>query len=149
VSILSRDLWQRLPLDPAAAGRAGARLTRRTPNNLASLIAERHILLVNCQPLDATKEGTLALYTINAVRKEPAYGPAAHQHISAVRLTNGAALTRAEVIAHISAGDTYTTIGEPQGRVYVHPCPWCGFGQYITTRPDATTTNNLDNLPLF
>lgn len=91
----------------------------------------------------------MAAYTINAVRKEPAAVPVAHQHIAAVRLTNGSTLTRAQVIAHINAGDTFTTVGDPQGRVYVHACPYCHSGDYITTHPDGTTTNNLDNLPPF
>lgn len=91
----------------------------------------------------------MASYTINAVRKEPAAVPVVHQHIAAVRLSSSQSLTRAQVISCIRAGDTFTTVGNPPGRVYVHACPYCHSGDYITTHPDNTTTNNLDNLPLF
>jgi hypothetical protein len=91
----------------------------------------------------------LASYTINAVRKDPAVVPVAHRHIAAVRLTSGQSLMRAQVIAYIRAGDTFTTVGDPPGRVHVHACPYCHSGDYITTHPDDTITNNLDDLPLF
>lgn len=91
----------------------------------------------------------MASYTINAVRKEPVAAPVSHQHIASVRLTDGSTLTRAQVIQKINGGDTFTTSGYPAGRVYVHNCPRCGTGDYITTHPDATTTNNLDNLPAY
>lgn len=91
----------------------------------------------------------MASYTINAVRKEPAAAPIVHQHIAAIRTTTGQTMSRAEVIRKISLRDTFTTVGNPRGRIYVHPCPYCHSGDYITTHPDHTTTNNLDNLPLF
>lgn len=91
----------------------------------------------------------MASYTINAVRKEPAAVPVVHQHISAVRLNSGQSLTRAQVIACIRAGDTFATVGNPPGRVYAHACPYCRTGGYITTHPDDTATNDLDNLQLF
>jgi len=91
----------------------------------------------------------MASYTINAVRKQPVAAPVSHQHISEVRTTGGSTFTRAQVIQKLRAGDTFTTTGNPQGRVYEHNCPRCGSGDYITTHPDSTTTNNLDNLPGF
>ena len=49
----------------------------------------------------------------------------------------------------IRAGDVFVTVGSPPGYVYVHSCPHCASGDYITTHPDATPTNNLLHLPRF
>ena len=102
------------------ASQAGPPSGRRLELHATSVCEILKVTVVNLRRV-------LATYTINAVRKEPAYTPAAHQHIAAVRLSNNATLTRAQVIARIHAGDGFTTLGNPLGRVYVHPCPRCGF----------------------
>jgi hypothetical protein len=91
----------------------------------------------------------VANHVIIAVRVGPVYAPVHHEHIEVVKLNTGAILTRAQVIAMIKAGDTFVTAGNPPGRVYVHNCPHCGTGDYITTHPDSTPTNNLLHLPRF
>ena len=91
----------------------------------------------------------MAAYIIVAVRVGAHPAPYIHEHIESVRLSNRTILTRAQVIAKIRARDTFTTAGIPPGRVYVHNCPQCGTGDYITTHPDSTPTNNLLHLPRF
>jgi hypothetical protein len=84
------------------------------------------------------------------VRKEPVYAPTHHQHIAAVELANGARYTRAQVIDYIGQGyEFYTYMSGRRARVYVHHCPRCFSRDYITTTPDGTVANNLDNLPGF
>ena len=92
----------------------------------------------------------MASYTIAAVRVVPYAVPVMHEHIEAVRLIDGITVfTRAQVIAKLRAYDTFTTVGNPPGRVYEHRCPFCGTGDYITTHPDSTVTNNLLHLLRF
>ena len=89
-------------------------------------------------------------YQIARVRKEPIYAPQAHQHIAAVELSDGTRLTRSQVITYIRQGvEFFTYVGYQRARVYVHHCPTCWSRDYITTTPDGTTSNNLDNLPQF
>jgi hypothetical protein len=92
----------------------------------------------------------VATYIIVAVRKSDVRAPRHHEHIEAVKSNQGTVLTRAEVIAKIRARtDVFVTAGNPPGQVYVHNCPVCGTGDYITTHPDSTPTNNLLHLPTF
>lgn len=92
----------------------------------------------------------MATYVIVAVRKSTVHAPLHHEHIEAVKTSQGTVLTRAQVIAKINANtDQFVTAGNPPGRVYVHRCPHCGTGDYITTHPDSTPTNNLLHLPPF
>jgi Protein of unknown function (DUF3892) len=87
------------------------------------------------------------IYYICAVKVVEVSDPRPHRHIGRVRLTNGEVLSRAKVISRIDAGDTFYTVGNPQGRVYVVECPHCEEGDYITTARDFTSTNNLLALP--
>jgi hypothetical protein len=89
----------------------------------------------------------VARYTIVAVRVGSVPYPSHHEHIEAVKLSDGAVLTRGQVITMIGQGHTFVTTGG--GQVYVHRCPHCGTGDYITTHPDSTVTNNLLHLPRF
>jgi hypothetical protein len=91
----------------------------------------------------------MAHYIIAEVHRGPVYAPTEHQHIETVRLTTGTVITRGQVIAMLRAGDLFTTNATPPGYVYEHNCPHCGTGDYITTHPDATKTNNLLDLPRF
>ena len=87
-------------------------------------------------------------YYIEAVRLEP--GRATwHEHIAYVRLTTGIVLDRATVITRIRMGERFFTNASPPALVYVHSCPHCGAGDYITTHPDDTTRNNLLHLSRF
>jgi alkyl hydroperoxide reductase subunit AhpF len=88
-------------------------------------------------------------HIITTVRTSHAQWPHHHEHIEAVQLSNGATLTRAQVIASIRAGNSFLTAGTPYGSVYVHHCPHCAAGDYITTHPDSTTANNLLHLPRY
>lgn len=89
-------------------------------------------------------------FQIDGVRtaKPPGYE---HPHITHVRLANsGVILTRATVIADLRSpyGDRYITFaGGVRADVIVAGCPYCGYGDYITTTPDWTTDNNLLSLP--
>lgn len=91
----------------------------------------------------------MATYIITAVRTTVLVVPSRHEHIEAVRLNDGTALPRITVIAKIGSGDAFFTGGSPPGAVYVHRCPHCANGDYITTHPDNTPTNNLLSLPRF
>ena len=91
----------------------------------------------------------MAAYTIVAVHVGGFAAPFVHEHIESVRLNTGPTLTRGQVIAKLRAGDTFSTVGNPPGRVYEHNCPHCGTGDYITTHPDSTPTNNLLHLPRY
>ena len=91
----------------------------------------------------------MATFIITAVRTSHVQWPQHHEHIEAVRLSNGATVTRAQVIASTRAGNSFLTAGTPHGSVYVHHCPRCATGDYITTHPDSTTANNLLHLPRF
>ena len=91
----------------------------------------------------------MATYSITAVHLERATG-AAHDHIARAKLLNHTRdYARAEIITMIRTGDVFYTHAVPQALVYVHPCPYCGASDYITTHPDSTTTNNLLNLPHY
>lgn len=89
---------------------------------------------------------------IVAVRKSLFAGPfdrQRHQHIIAVKLANGVTLDLPRVIQQIKEGVAFYTVANGyQARVYAAACRLCR-NPYITTSPDDTTANNLDNLPLF
>lgn len=91
----------------------------------------------------------MSTYIITAVHTSHQQWPHHHEHIESVRLSNGSELTRAQVIMSIRAGNSFLTAGTPHGSVYVHRCPHCTSGDYITTHPDSTTANNLLHLPRF
>lgn len=91
----------------------------------------------------------MAAYIIIAVHVGTFPAPVMHEHIESVKLSDGTIISRGHVIARLRAGDTFTTAGNPPGRVYEHNCPHCGTGDYITTHPDSTPTNNLLRLPRF
>lgn len=91
----------------------------------------------------------MATFSITAVRLERAPG-ATHDHIARVRLLDHQHdYSRAEIITAIRAGDVFYTYARPPALVYVHSCPHCYASDYITTHPDATTTNNLLDLPHY
>lgn len=84
------------------------------------------------------------------VRKETS-SDGTHQHIQGVCLNDGTYRTRAQVVAGIDGGEAWTTSGGGQtARIKkISYCPYstCMLSPYITTAPDHTTSDNLDNLP--
>lgn len=87
-------------------------------------------------------------YIVTHVREEWS-ADRSHQHIGSVCLANGTAVLRGDVVASMARGDDWWTQGggtfariKPEAH-----CPKCPVAPYITTAPDHTTLNNLDNLP--
>lgn len=88
--------------------------------------------------------------TVTRVRKERS-ADGTHKHIAGVCTTDNYYYTRAQVVAGLDAGASWQTSG---GGRYARikktaSCPHgsCPLTPYITTAPDHTTQNNLDNLP--
>jgi Protein of unknown function (DUF3892) len=74
-----------------------------------------------------------------------------HQHISAVCI--GWASTKIQKSMVVDdlrdpKGDRYYTMaGGERADIHVADCPYCDEGDYLTTSPDSTETNNLLSLP--
>ncbi len=88
--------------------------------------------------------------TVTRVRKEWS-NDRTHLHIEGVCTVDGAHHTRREVVDSIAAGNRWVTSGGGSTAVIkpIQFCPAyrCTATPYITTAPDHTTANNLDNLP--
>jgi Protein of unknown function (DUF3892) len=73
-----------------------------------------------------------------------------HQHIEGVCTRDKAFYTRDEVVQSLRAGGVWTTVGDgaPARIREARSCghPGCPVTPYITTAPDGTTANNLDDL---
>ncbi len=90
--------------------------------------------------------------TVTKVRKELAHSPRPHEHLVGVCTANGRYYTRGQVVDGINRGETWeTSAGGSTARIHeVDFCtvaPGCPAAPYITTAPDHTVANNLDNLP--
>lgn len=89
-------------------------------------------------------------YTVTRVRKVQAAN-GSHRHIEGVCTTENLHYTRRQVVDSISAGNTRITIagGKIARTKPMDHCPAraCTATPYITTAPDHTTENNLENLP--
>lgn len=90
----------------------------------------------------------MSTYVVTQVRKE-ACGDGLHLHIEGVCTNAGLHYTRQEVVDSLGAGNSWKT---QSGIVEatIHPmakCPRCSATPYITTNPDGTKVDNLDNLP--
>ena len=88
--------------------------------------------------------------TVTHVRKELS-ADGSHRHIEGVCTQEGTHYTRAEVVASINAGKVWRTSAGGTSAV-IKPLPYCPASDcnarpYITTAPDHTTINNLENLP--
>jgi len=76
-----------------------------------------------------------------------------HQHIEFVcQEGTGTHWTPGEVVASIASGNDWRTRGADGSSARIKPlqfcpAPSCLTKPYITTQPDHTTANNLDNLP--
>lgn len=91
-------------------------------------------------------------YTVTKVRKEWSYVPRTHEHIEGVCTTDGTHYTRKQVVDSMGRGDTWSTRGPDGSSARIKPANGCPVNEcpatpYITTAPDHTTANNLDNLP--
>jgi hypothetical protein len=92
----------------------------------------------------------MASLQITAVRTEQAH-PGQHPHITEVKTSDGREWTRQEVLDDIRSGnDTfYTEVNGAHAGVIDVECPLCNFGDYIKTKADKTTADNLLSLPRF
>lgn len=92
----------------------------------------------------------MARYTVTKVRKERS-SDGSHQHIEGVITTAGVHFTRREVVASIDAGSTWQTSAGGYTAIIrkLTYCPRakCYATPYISTNPDSTKQDNLENLP--
>ena len=91
------------------------------------------------------------MIVVTKVRKERSLS-GTHDHIEGVCTATGDHYTRAEVVAGLDRGeDWHTSAGGATAeirKIETCPHPGCLLTPYITTEPDHTTSNNLDNLPI-
>ena len=89
------------------------------------------------------------MFTVVQTRKELS-ADGTHKHITGVFLLDGTYKSRAEVVAGLYAGQDWRTLGTDRSnaKIRIDRCRTCGLNPYITTAPDHTTANNLDNLPV-
>jgi hypothetical protein len=106
----------------------------------------------------ASAERSLAFWedhrvaTVTKVRTEVARYPRTHEHLIGVCTANGRYYTRGQVVDGINRGEKWeTSAGGSTALIHeVDFCtvaPGCPARPYITTAPDHTEANNLDNLP--
>jgi hypothetical protein len=91
----------------------------------------------------------MASYQVTGVRTEKS-ADGYHEHISHVRCgSTNTILPRQTVVNDIrTGGDSYYTLGAGQrAEVEVVTCPKCTFRDYLKTKPDKTTADNLLSLP--
>jgi Protein of unknown function (DUF3892) len=74
-----------------------------------------------------------------------------HEHIKGVCTSAGISYTRREVVDSIAAGNEWVT-SRNGSSARIKPMDFCPAARciarpYITTAPDHTTVNNLENLP--
>ena len=88
--------------------------------------------------------------TVTKVRKE-AGADGRHMHIEGVCTVEGIHYNRAQVVASINAGNVWRTSSGSSSAVIrpINFCPasGCLASPYITTRPDNSRDDNLENLP--
>lgn len=88
--------------------------------------------------------------TVTRVRKEQSQDRG-HEHIEGVCTADGTHSTRAHVASRIDAGELWSSQGGGQmariRKITFCPRPACLASPHITTAPDHTTANNLENLP--
>jgi hypothetical protein len=88
--------------------------------------------------------------TVTKVRKESSQD-GTHEHIAGVCSEGGTYYTRKEVTDGLDRGESWQTSGGGNTakirKITYCPVDACLLSPYITTDPDHTTSNNLDNLP--
>ncbi|HEY8501364.1 MAG TPA: DUF3892 domain-containing protein [Solirubrobacterales bacterium] len=92
----------------------------------------------------------MASLQIVAVRTER-IEPDRHAHITAVKTSDGREWSRDAVLADIRSGADrfYTEIDGKRVSVMDVECPECNYGDYIRTKADQITADNLLSLPPF
>jgi uncharacterized protein DUF3892 len=74
-----------------------------------------------------------------------------HEHIEGVCTADGTHYTRGYIASRIDAGEVWFSQGGGQQalikKITSCPRPACLASPYITTAPDHSTANNLENLP--
>jgi hypothetical protein len=90
----------------------------------------------------------MTTYTVTKVSRVQANG---HKHLSGVYTDSGVHYTRQEVVDSLALGNTWeTSAGGFSAKIKkVTYCPYgsCMTTPYITTNPDSTKLDNLENLP--
>lgn len=94
----------------------------------------------------------MATYVVTKVSMEWSDEGGRHEHIEGVCTAVGTPYTRRQVVESIRAGYIWDTQGPDGSRARIHPIATCkhlgcSATPYITTNPDSTGKNNLDNLP--
>lgn len=90
---------------------------------------------------------------VTRVRKEwSGSGANQHEHIVGVCLEVGGFKTNQQVVDSIKGGEVWRTKAQDGSTALIRPMNWCPHGlcihkPYITTAPDHSTANNLENLP--
>lgn len=88
--------------------------------------------------------------TVTKVRKETS-SDGTHHHIEGVCTEGGTYYTRKQVVDGIDGGQAWETSGGGKTarikKLTYCPASGCYATPYITTAPDHTTQNNLENLP--
>ncbi len=96
------------------------------------------------------REPIMATYTVTKQRKERS-ADGSHQHIEGVITTAGVHYSRGQVVASIDAGSTWQTSAGGYTAIIrkLTHCPRanCNATPYISTNPDSTKQDNLENLP--
>ena len=91
-----------------------------------------------------------AVPIVTRVRKELS-GDRTHWHVEGVCTADGIHHSRADVAASIDAGEGwFSSDGDSSVRIRTIvscPMPPCSASPYLTTSPDHSATNNLENLP--
>ncbi len=92
----------------------------------------------------------MATYTVTRVRKETS-SDGSHRHLEGVITDAGVHYTRREVVDSINAGNTWKTSAGGYSAT-IRPMSYCFRANcyaspYITTNPDSSKLDNLENLP--
>jgi hypothetical protein len=88
--------------------------------------------------------------TVTGVRKELS-SDRSHHHIEGVCTDTALHYTRAQVVTGLDRGERWVTKGADGSQAIIREATYCPHGScylspYITTAPDHTTANNLENL---
>lgn len=84
-------------------------------------------------------------------------GDGTHEHIAEVRSKAGAAYSVVDVVRGLGAGESWKTEGPDSAdavlariqKLAYCPASGCSLSPYITTAPNHTKNNDLDNLPTY
>jgi Protein of unknown function (DUF3892) len=94
----------------------------------------------------------MATYPVTNVRMGASDQGGRHEHIVGACVSDGRIFERRRIVDSIRAGDRWVTRVPGAPDAIIHPiatCPHVGClaNPYITTSPDGTKRNNLDDLP--